>query len=64
MHTDPETRFPISAVQMPCIVKQIFDFKPWSSVYREERGGWIVLRYYPFVSREAKRGVNIEFTMI
>lgn len=21
MHTDPETRFPISAVQMPCIVK-------------------------------------------
>ena len=38
----PRTRFPISAVQMPCIVKQIFDFKPGSSVYREERGGWIV----------------------
>lgn len=54
MHTDPETRFTISAVQMPCIVKQIFDFKPGSSVYREERGGWIVLKYYPFVFREEK----------
>lgn len=64
MHTDPETRFPISAVQMPCIVKQIFDFKPGSSVYREERGGWIVLKYYPFVFREAKKGVNIRFAMI
>jgi hypothetical protein len=36
------TRFPNNAGQMPCIVKQIFDFKPESSVYREERGAWIV----------------------
>ena len=47
------TRFPNNAGQMPCIVKQIFDFKPGSSVYREERGAWIVLRYYPFIFRQS-----------
>ena len=34
------------------------------SVHREERGGWNVLRYYPFVFREVKNGVNIEFSII
>ena len=37
---------------MPCIVKQIFDFKPESSVYREERGAWKYLKYIPFAPFE------------
>ena len=53
-----------SGVRQNCRFSAFFDFKRDSFAHREERDGWVVLKYYPFVSREMKKGVNIEYSAV